>query len=213
MTIVHVGAHEGQEAATYQAFGAGHVVFVEADPDRLPRLKAHVDKVATGDRPKLTELLRLPRTKFTVLGALVGDTDGAQVPFYRFSNEGASSSIFRKAQLEEDRFPTVSETGETLSLPMQRLDTLLKTAGIAPETVDCLTLDVQGAELLCLRGAPETLRSAKVLEVEVANSGWYAGGVLVEELEPWLQERGFSRTTMLRKKWVFQDVIFRRSKG
>ena len=208
MTIVHIGARSGQDAEVYRAYGAGHVIFVEPDPDRIEAIRARCAEVSAAPRHRICDWLRLPETRFTVLEALVGDTDGKDVRVRRIDDGGDSGSVFRRLDRPEERPGSRQDSGDALTVRMRRLDTLLSEADIAPGSVDALVLDVTGSELLCLRGAPQTLRAARVLEVEIANTAWSEGGLLRDELEPWLIERGFSRATPLPFRWRFRQVVF-----
>jgi len=199
MTIVHVGAHTGEEAAHYAFWGAAHVIWVEADPNLIPRLQAHLDVQATAPQSWFARLMRAPRTRHSILHALVADSDERELEFHLFGNDGASNSIFRKGAALEEQFPQLQETGEVLTLRSRRLDSLLEEHGVRPEDVDVLVLDIQGAELLCLKGAPRLVGALKYLETEIAKEPYYDGGVLFAELNGWLEDHGFRLRTWLRR--------------
>jgi FkbM family methyltransferase len=206
MTIVHVGAHFGEEAARYQRWGAKRVIWVEAEPDIFEVLKSRIEDARKLPLSFFQKFAGAAATEHVLINTLVGEKDGGTAEFHLFNNDGASNSMFKMKRGEDDKFASVLETGEVLTLPVNTLDTALKSAGIDPKTVDVLVLDVQGAELLCLKGAMETLASAKYLESEVSRDPVYEGGVLLAELEPWLAQRGFRRMTMLRRPHM--DAIF-----
>jgi len=198
-TVVHVGAHFGEEAARYQDWGAKTVVWFEAAPDIFPVLEKHIQSMANRPPSLFCRLTGQPRTRHIAIQALIGADEGGSAEFHLFDNDGASNSMFKMKRGEDDRFPEVRETGEVLELPMRSLDAALDDAGVPPETVDILVLDVQGAELMCLRGAGRTLGAVKYLESEVSREPVYEGGVLLSELEKWLEGRGFQRKSMIRK--------------
>lgn len=198
-TIVHVGAHRGQEAALYSAWGASRVIWVEADPETARGLRQHIAGLNTQPRGILAGLLSSKRTEHTVIEALVGDEDGKPTDFHVFSNDGESSSIFRKSADANSRHANIVETGTVRRLSMRSLDRLLPENGIPLDAVDILVLDVQGAELLCLKGATALLSRIRLLETEVSLQSWYDGGVLLPELDAWLEERGFTRRTRVRR--------------
>lgn len=201
-TIVHVGAHKGQEAALYERWGAARVIWVEADPDTARSLRSHLAARSGQGEGWLAHILRFVPTRHQVIEALIGDEDGKPTDFFIYSNDGESSSIFRKAQLDEDRHANVMETGQVRQLAMRTLDSLLPENGISLDTVDVLTLDVQGAELLCLKGATALLRHIQLLEAEVSQLQWYEGGVLLPELDSWLLSEGFCRRTWVRRRMM-----------
>jgi FkbM family methyltransferase len=208
MTIVHVGAHFGEEAARYQNWGAKRVVWVEAEPAVFEELNRRIAALQKEPQRLLQRLLGFPKTDHVLINALAGETDGGTAAFHLFDNAGASNSMFRLHRGTGDSFSHVRETGDVLTLPVNTLDTALKQAGIEPVSVDVLVLDVQGAELMCLKGASETLRSVTYLEAEVSSEPVYEGGVLAEELEDWLRKRFFKRRTRLRR--AHMDAIFTR---
>ncbi len=206
MTIVHVGAHKGQEAAQYNWWGVRKVVWIEADPAQLPGLRAHLDQTSQAPRSWFARLTGAPVTEHVVVQALVGDEDGADTPFFLYSNEGMSNSIFSKLTDGDDPQPTINETGEVLRLKMRSLDALLPEHGVALSDVDVLTLDIQGAELLALKGAEALLKEIHYIETEISKEPFYEGGVLLDELEPWLNAHGFFNKTWLRRP--FMNAVF-----
>lgn len=207
-TIVHVGAHYGQEAALYEKWGAAKVVWVEADPETVVHLRKSLERRTPPKQTLLRRMMGFGQTQHIVIQALVGDTDGKETEFYVFSNGGQSSSIFKKANLSFDRHATVVETGQVHHLTMRCLDSLLPEYGIKPSTVDVLALDVQGAELLCLKGSQKLLENISLLECEVSKIQWYEGGVLLQELDAWLRERGFLRRTWVRR--AMMNAVYKR---
>jgi FkbM family methyltransferase len=209
MTVVHIGAHSGEEAERYQRWCARRVVWFEAAPYIFEKLQAHIKEIRKQKRSLFAWLTGAPRTEHILVQALVGEADGKTAEFHLFDNDGASNSIFRMARDENDRFPGVRETGEVLALPVQTLDRELENAGVSPESVDVLVLDVQGAELLCLKGAPRVLKTARYIETEVSREPVYEGGVLLSELESWLSKRNYVRKTSVRRSHM--NAIFVRS--
>lgn len=197
MTVVHVGAHLGQEAQRYRCWGAARVVWVEAEPNIFKRLEAHIDEVRREPQPQLGRLLRFPKTEHLLINALVGESDEGTREFHLYDNDGASNSVFQIDRSLDHRHDHVKEVGRTLQLPVRRLDTLLEQTGVSPETVDVLVIDTQGAEALCLKGAQRVLKAARYLELEVSVKPVYVGGAALVELEAWLTERHFYRKTMV----------------
>jgi FkbM family methyltransferase len=201
-TIVHVGAHRGQEAALYAKWGAARVIWIEADPETARGLRQHLCEMEAVPQSLMARVLGLSRTAHQVIEALVGDEDGKLTDFHVFSNDGESSSIFRKAPEANSRHATIVETGTVRQLAMRSLDRLLPENGIPLSDVDILVLDVQGAELLCLKGAMGLLSGISLLETEVATTAWYDGGVLLPELDAWLAQCGFRRRTRVRRSMM-----------
>lgn len=89
----------------------------------------------------------------------LSDKEGTSV-FYRGKKSGSGSF-----------FPSKDTTGEILVVKTRRLDNVLKDEGI--NKVDIIKIDVQGADLLVLKGAERTLKSENVrlvMDVDVKTS-------------------------------------------
>jgi FkbM family methyltransferase len=179
--IVHVGAHLAEELAAYEALSPEIIVWIEADPEIYRRL---VDAVGCRGSPAVRHIC---------VNALIADTAGRDHKFYHFSNDGQSSSVFRSAENLRLTWPDVFETGRQLTLKSETLCDALTRIGIAPEQLDILVLDIQGAELMALEGTGEYLRHVKFLEVEVSTIPIYQGAPLFRDLDPWITGHGFRR--------------------
>lgn len=195
--VVHVGASLAGEMADYISLSPERIVWIEADPSVFARLKGSISEEAIKGPPHQI-----------LINALVTDKDGDPVNFKLFSNNGESSSIFSSTDLLRSTWTDVHETGATLDLTSRRLDTLLTENGLQPTDIDVLIFDVQGAELLGLRGAGDFLRNAKFVEVESSLVEIYAGAPLAGEVDAYLTEHGFRRETPL--QW-HGDVVYERA--
>ncbi len=89
------------------------------------------------------------------LNELRGDTDGAEIDFYRSSNDGQSSSIFKFGC---ESFENV-ETVEIEKIELRRLDAL--TSVEEAKKYDHWVVDVQGTELLVLKVTGDLLSYCK----------------------------------------------------
>ncbi len=184
-TLVHVGAHIGQELVLYEAVGCRRVVWVEGDPAIIPRLMETIRNGSNG------------KTEHVVVHAMITDRDGDTVALRRFSNNGASSSIFGATPMMAEVFGagTVAETGEVVEAPSRTLESVLRELDIPPDEVDALVIDIQGAELLCLRGMGPYLEAASFMEVEVSRVQIYDGAPLFEEVDAYLRGHGWHLLT------------------
>lgn len=206
MTVVHVGAHLAQEADRYESVGAKKVLWVEAAPDTYEKLQQSLSQRDPNRRSALQKALFLPATQHLTINALAGAADEGHAEFVRFNNHGASDSIFQLSTQCKEMLPGLHATGEVLRLPFRKLDTIVRDAGVEPSEVDCLVLDVQGAELLVLRGATEILKSIQCLETELSTKPIYEGGVLFDELNAFLEQQQFQCKTRIKR--VHQNAIY-----
>ena len=65
---------------------------------------------------------------------------------------------------------------------------------LSPLNYQKLHVDVQGADLLALQGATETLKSIKFVETEVSSVELYKGSCFEEQVTGFLQDHGFRLT-------------------
>src|SRR5690606_671139 len=116
---------------------------------------------------------------------------------HRFSNDGASNSIFEGTERLFETWTSVTQTGDSVELIGSTLPDVLAEHGIEARSIDILVLDVQGAELECLRGAHKILDHITYIECEVSKEQIYRGGALSHEIVEYLDEAGFDLATQV----------------
>ena len=183
-TLVHVGAHLAQERFAYEAAGYRRILWIEGSPKVYERLARDIAE----HQRTLTE--RGAAVRHQTLCALLIDRPGETLDLREYSNDGMSSSIFAVGEESLRRWPDVVETGFCEHLVTDTLDNVLVGLGLR-DSVDTLVVDVQGAELLVLKGAEQCLRNASAVISEVSSRAYYHGGVLYGDLRAFLSERGF----------------------
>ena len=132
-----------------------------------------------------------------------------QLNFYISNNDSASSSLFNFSQntLSGKYFSNrVLKMKKNISLSMKKLDTILEDQNISLREYDHWIVDLQGAELLALKGAEKSLQSCKSMSIEVSTVDIYDGGVMWEELRLWLEKKNFFPNTKPDKSHT--DVLF-----
>jgi len=118
----------------------------------------------------------------------VTDSDGSKTFFE--TNLDGSGSLLRVADLA--RVSYGMRQAETYKVAAVRLDTHAYDNGYQHDTIDCLWIDVQGAEMEVLRGAVKTLAHTRSVFVEISVfRPVYEGGSLFEEIEQHLMNHGF----------------------
>lgn len=172
--VLHLGANTGQEAAAYAQQGITQVIWVEALPDVHSKLVDNVAKYP-GHRALL---------------ACLSDKDDDQVTFNVASNEAQSSS-FLEFGTHSKEHPSVKFTRK-VSMFTTRLDTLLKQHNLKVGPDWFLNVDLQGAELLALRGMGDLLWEFRYAYIEVNIRELYKGCPLVAEIDAYLASFGFS---------------------
>ncbi len=170
--IFHVGASTGQEIPLYQEMGIEHMVFIEALPKVYTRLQRNLKGIPYA----------------IAINACITDEDGVEVKFNIANNEGESSSIFAFGTHKEVH-PEVRYTG-TVQLTTSRVDTIAAMYNLDLSNYDFLNVDVQGAELLVLKGMGEELRKINFAYIEVNEKELYRGCPLVGEIDEYLFKYG-----------------------
>ena len=166
--VLHIGAHLGLESEAYSALGKP-AIFIEADPVTFLQLEKNI----------------ISRKDQKAFNLLLGDKEGL-VQFFRASNGSESSSVYSFSS--QNRFKNVS-TVDQLELKMTRLDSSFTLKQL--QEYDHWVIDVQGAELLVLRGAGDLLDACRTLLVECSRTEFYKGGARWSEIETFLAENGF----------------------
>lgn len=180
--VLHVGASEGQEAEVYDSLGIKKMVFIEAIPDVFLKLKQHISKYPHA----------------IALNACISDVDDQKVKFNVASNDGQSSSMleFGTHSVEHPNVTFVDQIECTTT----RLDTLFDTELVdLSNGLDFLNIDLQGCELLALKGMGDLLKQFKWAYLEVNQKELYKGCALVDEVDQYMSNFGFTR---VKTRWT-----------
>lgn len=172
--VVHIGANTGQERDLYASRNLP-VIWVEALPDVFGWL---LDNIA-GYENQLA------------FNYLLTDEDGKEYDFGVANNEGQSSSIFDFAD-HKKIWPQV-EYESHINLISTRFDTMIEDERIDLGGYDALVMDVQGAELLVLKGMGNLVDNFRYIRSETADFEIYKGGCQLKDLDEYLIPRGFKR--------------------
>jgi FkbM family methyltransferase len=184
--LLHVGAHEGQEAPMYKKLGFNPVFWVEAETETFntleKNLEAHPGHVA--------------------IQAVVADE--IKTVTFHHANNGQSSSILELGTHAKEH-PEVVYTGER-----ERMATTIETLfelGLI-EQCNFLNLDIQGAELMALQGAHGYLAGVDYIYTEVNIKPLYKGCALLKDLDSWLGSRGFERVEIMMTRHGWGDALY-----
>jgi Methyltransferase FkbM domain len=170
--VLHVGAHECQELGFYERIGIAksNMIWIDA-------LDSMVDIATFRGIPN-------------VYSAVITDKDNETVTFHLASNIMSSSIL--EFGTHSKNHPAIRMLGTT-EKTTTTLDTFLKTHQIDPSGLDFWNFDIQGAELLALKGALGALPYAKVLYMEVNTEEVYKGCALIGNMDAFLESHGFTR--------------------
>lgn len=196
--VIHVGAHRGEEINEYGDLGAKTVIWVEANPEvfdemciMLTNAEANIDSHAFQYAASMEDhgTAEFNRYYGPDAGHLVG-------------NKGCSSLLKAEGRFEEWYKDTIEV--ETITI-----DTLLEEEGFNVEDFQLLNMDVQGAELMVLKGSEKVLDNVKWITTEAT---WedpdYIDNVMYDELKSFLESKGFVETQIIPHAENWGDVLF-----
>ena len=191
--VIHVGAHKGEEIGIYDELGIEDVIWVEANPKIFEVLKENIVKFK----------------KQKAFNFLVSDVDDKEYVFY-VTNNGESSSIL---ELDKHKIhhPHIHVT-ETMNLTSKKLDSILTIADVNIKQFDFLNLDVQGAELLVLKGFSEGLKDIKYIYTEINTGEVYKNCAKVDELDEFLAQYNFERKETHLTEYEWGDALYIKKK-
>jgi len=180
--VFHIGAHECEEIYFYNHMGIQdeNIVWIDAIPSKV------TEATCRG----------IPN----VYNAVITDTDDKEVIF-NISNNGQSSSVLNfGTHLQEH--PGVVYV-DTIKLKSITIDTFFERNKIDASKCDFWNFDIQGAELMALKGAANSIKYAKVIYLEVNEKELYENCGLIGEVDTFLSKYNFKRvlTNMTSHGW------------
>lgn len=184
--IIHVGAHHAQEHDDYQRAGIHKIVYIEASP----KTYAHLSQKRFGPDVRL----------FNVACA---DYEGYADMYCERNNQGQSSSLLAPGT-HTKHYPDIV-FNEREKVKVVKLDSLLLNG------YNFMNIDVQGAEMMVLRGATTTLVNIDWVYIEVNRENVYEGCAHVEEIDLFLSDFERVETQWTGQGWG--DALYRRVKA
>ena len=188
--VIHIGAHMREEKSDYISAGINELLWIEANP------KVFASSLSQGLSD--SELF---------FNEVIADVDDQLLDF-KITNNGQSSSIL---DLDKHKIyhPHIHVT-ETVTVTTKRFDTLAKENSIDVSKYNFLNLDIQGAELLALKGFGDLLAGIDYIYTEVNETDIYKDCALIGEIDEYLSDFKRVETAMTQFKWG--DALYRRIK-
>lgn len=175
--VIHIGAHQGQEIEQYFDFGFERIVLIEANPEWHDFLVSEFGHDA----------------RIRIFNYAICDEEGV-VDFHVHTSRSGSTepaSILRMKRFSE--IVQTLHTPKVLRVPATTLDSLFDKQGLSGGDYNFLNMDIQGAELLALKGADGLLSSLDVIVSEVNVLEMYDGGATEDDIVAFLALRGFEK--------------------
>lgn len=175
MGVLHVGAHEAEESVYYNSLGWQPVIWVEAQPNLVDKLRSRLDL-------KVNKIIQ----------AAVWDTSGVQLNFNVSSNSQSSSLL--ALGTHSDDYPSIKYVSK-LQVTTQRLDEILSES----DDFRFINLDLQGVEGRAIRGLGTLLSKVDYIYTEVNKREVYVGCSLISDMDKLMKDGGFTRVAT---RWV-----------
>ena len=178
----HIGAHECEEIQFYNKLRLKpeDVVWIDAIPSKVNEAKQR----------------GIPN----VYNAVITDKDDEEIIF-NVSNNVQSSSVLEFGTHSQEH-PSVVYV-DKLNLKSITIDTFFERNNIDASKYNFWNVDIQGAELMALKGATRSIKYAKAIYLEVNEKELYKKCGLITEIDTFLCEYNFKRvlTNMTPHGW------------
>ena len=170
--IFHIGAHQCEEMGFYNKLGIKKedIVWIDAIP-------ANVAAVTNRGIPN-------------VYTAVITDKDDEEIVF-NISNNVQSSSVLELGTHSQEH-PGIVYV-DKIHVKSITIYTFFERNNIDASKYDFWNFDIQGAELMALTGASESLKYARVLYLEVNEKELYKNCGLMNEIDTYLSKYNFKR--------------------
>lgn len=184
---IHIGAHDCEELWFYNKLGLSNneIIWVEAMENKV------IEAINRG----------IPN----VYKAIVSDKDNEEVIF-NISNNGQSSSIL-ELNYHKIAHPDIhyidNFKGKTI-----KLDTFISNNNLDGKKYNFWNFDIQGAELLALKGAINNINYADAIYLEVNEKELYKNCGFINEIDDFLNQYNFTRVTTNMTDWAWGDALY-----
>jgi FkbM family methyltransferase len=185
--IIHIGAHLLEERNDYFSQGIENIVWIEANPKIFANIK------------------NLESNKELFFNYAISNLDEKQVKF-NITNNGQSSSIL---DLEKHKIhhPHIF-VSSVIEVESKRMDTLIVEENLDLNKYDFLNIDIQGAELLALKGFGNLLENINFIYLEVNTNSLYKNCALINEIDDYLSQFNFIRVETKITEYEWGDALY-----
>lgn len=188
-----------QSIEFYNAFPNSKIYAFECNPNTLDICKKNIEPY---------------NDRITLIEGAVCDYDG-NITFYPINqkktittwkdgNPGASSIFKSNGEYSAETYIQYE-----IITPCHRLDSVMNKYGIPK--VDIIWMDLQGAELLALKGLGNHLQNVKYIHTEVSYKAMYSGQVMFDELNNYILSNEFSLMNNLTLQGWQEDAFYKKN--
>jgi FkbM family methyltransferase len=206
--VIHLGAHAGEEVQMYTLLGFRRALMVEPIPEEFAVLERRCALTQNYQKEMRKFVEREEEAiEFQCVRCAVADEPG-NATFYRAAQTSLSSLARPDDNVlsVDDRFvPT------EIQVQLRTLDDIVGSLedGWSAEDFSYLRLNIQGSEMLALRGSEQVLPHIDAILLEVSLDSRYEGQPTKEEFDEFLGARGFEAVFGFNLD-VVGNVLYRR---
>ena len=184
---LHIGAHECEEINFYNQLGLENkdIIWIDAIPSK-------VNEAINRGIPN-------------VYNAVITDKDDDNVVFNISNNVQSSSVLEFGTHLQEHPWVSYVDKIEQKSIT---IDTFFERNNIDASKYDFWNFDIQGAELMALKGAIKSIKYAKALYLEVNEKELYKKCGLINEIDTFLFQYNFKRVLTKMTPHGWGDALY-----
>ena len=184
---MHIGAHDCEELTIYNNLGLKNedIIWIDAIPFKVEEAKNK----------------GIPN----VYNALITDKDDEEITF-NISNNIQSSSIFEFGTHSYEH-PGVIYV-DKIKIKSITIDTFFTRNNLNASKYDFWNFDIQGAELLALKGAINSISYAKAIYLEVNEKELYINCALIQEIDAFLAKYNFKRVLTHMTQYGWGDALY-----
>jgi hypothetical protein len=185
--VLHIGAHDCEELQFYHMLGlkSEDVLWIDAIPYKVEQ--AHERGIPN------------------VYNAIISDTDDQEVVLNITNNIQSSSILELGTHLYEHPSVVCVDTLQSKSITV---DTFFERNGIDYTKYDFWNFDIQGAELMALKGSINAIKYAKALYLEVNEKELYKNCALIDEIDSFLSQYNFKRVLTTITQYGWGDALY-----
>jgi FkbM family methyltransferase len=185
--VIHIGAHMLEEQKQYLEYSLDNTIWVEANPKIYQKA---ISKLKNSEK---------------LFNHTICDVND-ETMIFNVTNNGQSSSIL-ELDVHKKYYPQINVT-ERIEVKSIRMDKLISDNNINILDYDFLNLDIQGAELLALKGFGEILNHIKFIYTEVNTNTLYKNCALLEDIDAYLCNYDFERVEIKMNRDEWGDAFY-----
>jgi FkbM family methyltransferase len=188
--VIHIGAHLCEEKTGYNNYfklNDDKIIWIEALKEKVDYVKNNIDN------------------NILIFNECMHEVDNKIVSFMVTNNYQSSSVLNLKTHLQQH--PHVYETNR-IKMTTKTLKTFYEENSLNVEDYNFMNLDIQGAELLALRGAGDILKYFDYIYAEVNVEELYEDCCLMHDVDEYLSTFGFKRVITELTQYGWGDALY-----